>query len=131
MIVRDQFVRYAIVGVASNAAVYFLYLVVTWFGVAPKAAMTSLYLLGVLQTFVANKSWSFRFDGAARPALVRYATAYTLGYAINLLALILLVDQFGLPHQLVQGAMILVVAVLLFLAQRYWVFHQTTRTDTR
>ena len=129
MEVHKQFIRYAVVGLGSNIASYLLYLLATWLGLGPKTAMTWLYLLGVLQTFVFNKKWSFRFGGAAAPALVRYAAAYAIGYVVNLLALMLLVDQVGLPHQLVQGVMILVVAVMLFLAQRYWVFPQVARSD--
>ena len=128
--VQRQFFRYAIVGFASNLIGYLLYIVLTSVGLGPKLAMSVLYAVGVLQTFVFNKNWSFGFNGAATPALVRYATIYALGYVINLLALMLLVDQAGLRHQLVQGVMILVVAVMLFIAQRYWVFPKAIRSDT-
>lgn len=129
MEVHKQFFRYAAVGLASNLISYFLYLLATWLGVGPKTAMTWLYLLSVLQTFFFNKDWSFHFSGAGSPALVRYATVYALGYVINFLTLMLLVDQAGLPHQLVQGMMILVVAVILFIAQRYWVFPKGPKSD--
>lgn len=129
MLAHRQFLRYVMVGLASNAIIYATYLVLTRLGIGPKLAMSLLYGVGVLQTFVFNKKWSFRFDGAAAPALVRYATAYALGYVVNLSALMLFVDQMGLPHQWVQVAMIVVVAVMLFLAQRYWVFPQPSRSD--
>ena len=124
-----QFARYAIVGLAFNAAGYVIYIVLTRLGLGHKLAMSLLYGIGVLLTFVFNKRWSFSFAGAVAPTLVRYATVYALGYVINLLALMLLVDRAGLPHQLVQGVMILVVAAMLFLAQRYWVFPQASRSD--
>jgi len=129
MTARAQFVRYVIVGLASNAVIYIVYIILTQLGMGPKLAMSLLYFVGVLQTFVFNKKWSFRFEGDATPALVRYLTAYAVGYVVNLLALSLLVDQVGLPHQLVQGVMIFIVAMMLFVAQRYWVFHQPTRSD--
>lgn len=124
-----QLVRYGIVGLASNAVGYLLYLGLTYLGMGPKLAMSLLYGVGVLQTFVFNKKWSFRFEGAATPALVRYATVYAVGYVINFFALMLFVDQAALSHQLVQGVMIFIVAIMLFIAQRYWVFRQTTRSD--
>lgn len=124
-----QFARYVVVGLVSNMIGYLIYLVLTRIGFEPKLAMSLMYGIGVIQTFLFNKRWSFRFSGAATPALVRYATAYALGYVINLLALMLLVDQAGLPHQLVQGVMIVFVAVMLFLAQRYWVFPQEPESD--
>jgi len=117
-----QFIRYVVVGLASNAVIYLAYIVLTQLGMGPKLAMSLLYVIGVLQTFVFNKKWSFRFEGAATTALVRYLMAYGVGYAVNLLALTLFVDQAQLPHQLVQGVMIFVVAFMLFVAHRYWVF---------
>lgn len=122
MKISVQFLRYAIVGVVSNAVLYALYLFLTWAGVGPKIAMTLLYAFGVAQTFVFNRKWSFQHQGKGSPALVRYASAYGFGYLLNLIVLLVLVDQWGFPHQWVQGAMILILAVMLFLLQRYWVF---------
>ena len=90
-----------------------------------KAAMSTLYVVGVMQTFVFNKRWSFKHKGAVPTSLLRYWIVYALGYLLNLSVLMILVDQVGLPHQLVQGVMILVLAVLIFTAHKFWVF----RTD--
>lgn len=124
-----QFSRYAIVGLASNAIGYVLYIALTRLGLGPKLAMSLLYGIGILQTFLFNKRWTFGHRGAHGSVFARYCFVYGLGYAVNLLALILLVDQAGLQHQWVQGVMILVVAVLLFTAQRYWVFSEELRSD--
>jgi putative flippase GtrA len=110
----------------SNAIGYALYLGLTYFGIGPKLAMTLLYGVGVLQTFFFNKRWTFGHKGEYGPVLVRYCAAYGIGYAVNLLAFILLIDQGGLPHQLVQGVMIFFISGLLFLAQKYWVFPATS-----
>lgn len=117
-----QFVRYAIVGLASNAIGYGLYIVLTGLGLGPKLAMSLLYCIGVVQTFVFNKKWSFRFDGAAAPAIVRYATVYAVGYCFNFLALMLLVDHVGLPHQWVMAGLVVFMAVFFFIGQKFWVF---------
>ena len=121
-----QLVRYGIVGVTSNAFGYLLYFGLTYLGMGPKLAMSLLYGVGVLQTFMFNKRWSFRFDGAATPALVRYATVYVLGYVINFFALILLVDRMMLPHQWVMGVLVLFMALFFFVAQKFWIFRQTS-----
>lgn len=125
-----QLLRYGIVGLASNALGYLLYLGLTFMGVGPKLAMSLLYGVGVIQTFVFNKKWSFRFEGAATPALIRYVTVYGAGYVVQFVGLMVLVDQVGLPHQWVMGGLILFVAVLLFLSQKFWVFRQTSVADT-
>ena len=55
-------------------------------------------------------------------AFYRYCTVYGLGYLLNLAVLYFLVDLHGYPHQSVQAAMIITLAVLLFISQKYWVF---------
>lgn len=122
MKVHKQFIRYAMVGLASNAVGYLLYLLATWLGIGPKTAMTVLYMLGVLQTFVFNKRWTFKHQGTHSSVFFRYCMAYGLGYFFNLLVLLVLVDQQGYPHEIVQGVMIISLAVMLFLLQKYWVF---------
>ncbi len=114
--------RYGIVGVASNMVGYILYLVLTAAGVEHKLAMTLMYMVGVVQTFLFNKRWSFGHDGSHRYALLRYAVSYGLGYVVQLTALYFCVDRLGWPHQAVQGVMVFVVAALLFVLQKFWVF---------
>ena len=119
---ETQFLRYAIVGLASNAFSYSLYLLLTYAGLGHKIAMSLLYLAGVFQTFYFNRGWTFRHDGRVSITFLRYIIAYGFGYCLNLSALLLFVDRWHWPHQLVQGAMILMLAVMLFLLQRFWVF---------
>lgn len=117
-----QFLKYAGVGLVSNLFLYIVYLCLTYLGMAPKFAMTLLYGMGVLQTFVLNRRWTFQHDGPARAALFRYGLSYLAGYVINFVALLVLVDMQHWPHEAVQGVMIAVLAVILFLLQKFWVF---------
>jgi len=117
-----QLIRYVLVGVGSNLVLYIGYLVLTMAGMGHKTAMTLLYAVGVAQTFYFNRRWSFSHDGRVSSAFVRYLTAYAMGYMFNLAFLWLGADQLHLPHQWVQAAAIVIVALSLFLAQRYWVF---------
>ena len=123
--IHVQFFRYALVGIMSNAIGYGLYLAITSAGIGHKSTMTGLYVLGVLQTFIFNRSWSFGHDGHLSSAFIRYVIVYGIGYLLNLVALFWLVDVIGYPHQLVQAAMIITVAVFLFVAQRHWVFRKS------
>ncbi len=118
----EQAWRYAAVGIGSNIALYAAYLLLTHWGLASKLAMTALYWLAVALTFVFNKRWSFGSGGPPKVQFRRYLLAYALGYAVNLSALFLLVDVFGQPHQVAQGILILAIAALLFLLQKFWVF---------
>ena len=130
MKIHAQLSRYAIVGLASNAFGYLLYILLTTMGMGHKTVMSLLYGVGVLQTFFFNKRWSFRHQGSTTPALRRYIIAYGMGYAVNIFALWYFVDKLRFPHQWVQGAMVFVVAGVIFLMQRYWVFpHNQPETE--
>lgn len=118
-----QALRFGIVGLLSNGVGFCLYLLLTQAGLGHKLAMTLLFIVGTLQTFVFNKKWSFQYGQQQdRTVFLRYVATYALGYLVNLAALLLLVDHGGLPHAIVQGAMILAVALLMFLLQKFWVF---------
>lgn len=125
MAIHTQFFRYALVGLSSNLLLYLAYLLLTALGLGPKIAMSLLYATGVLLTFIANRIWSFSHSGIAHAAFVRYVIVYGLGYMINLGLLWLAVDRMHLPHQGVQAAAIVVVALSLFLMHKYWVFAPT------
>jgi putative flippase GtrA len=117
-----QAIRFALVGLASNALGFCWYLLLTWLGMGPKTAMSLLFLLGTLQTFIFNKRWSFQYGGTDRLVLLRYVAAYGFGYLLNLVMLMVLVDHANYPHAPVQAVMIGVVAVMMFLLQKFWVF---------
>ncbi len=123
-----QAVRFGIVGIVSNAIGFCLYLLLTAAGLGPKLAMSLLFALGTLQTFVFNRKWSFQYRQQDRTVFFRYLTTYGLGYLVNLGALIVLVDHARLPHAAVQGVMILAVAAMSFLLQKFWVFPSRTTT---
>jgi putative flippase GtrA len=119
---RTEILRFGVVGLGSNALLYLLYLAITAIGVEPKAAMSLLYLVGVLQTFVLNKRWTFQQEGHIRRTAARYWVAYASLYVANIVLLIIFVDIAGFDHRVVQGVLILVIGLVLFALQKYWVF---------
>jgi putative flippase GtrA len=119
-----QFFRYAAVGVLSNVILYVLYLLITYFGASAKCAMTITYSIGVAQSFLLNKNWTFNYKGRVGSAFFRYFIIYAFGYFINFIALYIFVDLMMWPHKIVQAGMILIVAAVLFCLQKAWVFRK-------
>jgi putative flippase GtrA len=121
-----QLVRYGLVGAASNALLYGIYLLITYFGIEPKRAMTILYIVGALMGFFGHRKWTFTHQGALLGAGARYFIAHSLGYLLNFLLLLIFVDKLGYSHQWVQAIAIFVVAGFLFVVFRYFVFPKTS-----
>lgn len=120
------FFRYAVVGLVSNGVLYLAYLALVGLSMGPKTAATLTYAVGVMQTFWANRGWSFAYGGHAWRAFQRYVVVYLIGYLLNMVLLYVLVDIYGWDHRWVQAAMVLGLAVLIFLALRFWAFRSET-----
>jgi len=120
--VPAQIMRYGVVGVLNNLLGYLIYLALTWFWLEPKLAVTMLYPIGALTSYFGHAKYSFSYQGRTIHGLLRYVIAHCLGYGANVLLLYILVDKFMLPHQFVQAVAIFVVAGILFLLFRYFVF---------
>jgi len=117
-----QLICYGLVGIVSNLAGYVAYVLFTYLGATPKITMTFLYGIGVAVSFWGNRTFTFAHKGHLLRVGVRYVLAHCCGYSINFLILTVLVDQLGYPHQWVQAAAIIVVASILFLMFKFFVF---------
>ena len=120
--IRRQFARWAVVGLLTNGVLYVVYLALTRSLMKPPAAMSVVYLIGVILSFIGNRNWAFKHSGRADAALARYVAAYAVGYLVNLAGLQFGVAVCRLPHEIVQGVMIFIVAALTFLMQKFYVF---------
>lgn len=121
-----QLIRYGLIGVASNTAIYFIYLLITYLGMEAKSAMTLVYIVGAFIWFVGNRKWTFAHRGDSSSAALRYVLAHLCGYLVNLLILYTFVDRLGYTHQWVQAAAIIVVASFLFIIFKYFAFNERT-----
>jgi putative flippase GtrA len=117
-----QIIRYGVVGLASNLIIYMAYLLMTRLGVGPKLAMSITYLSGALIGYFGNRQWAFAHRGNAWRAAMRYALAHSMGYLLNFLILLLLVDHLGYAQQWVQALAIIIVAGFLFIVFKFFVF---------
>ncbi len=120
-----QVIRYGFVGVINNVLGYLLYLLITFFGAEPKVVITILYPAGALMAYLGHSKYSFYYRGRAINALLRYCIAHLAGYGTNLLMLFILSDKLKFPHQAVQALAIVVVAGILFILMKYFVFPKT------
>lgn len=117
-----QLFRYALVGLTTNGLGYLVYLLLTWLGVPPKLAMTVLYGVGVLLSYLGNRRYTFGDHDNFKESGIRFIMAYALGYMINLSLMILLIDHMGMPHQAVQALNIFITAVFIFIMLKFFVF---------
>ena len=120
-----QMLRYALVGAAVNLSGYLLFLLITWFGMEPKAAMTLLYVAGASAGFWGNRNWTFSHRGSVIGPALKYFAAHACGYLLDYAMLAVFVDRLHYPYRLVQAVAMVVVAGMLFLTFKFLVFSRT------
>lgn len=74
--------------------------------------------------YYGNRRFAFDYRGTHMTSFVRYGIMHLAGFGLNYAMLLVFVDRWGYPHQLVQGAAILIVASFLFLSFNFFVFPQ-------
>lgn len=118
----SQLTRYAVIGIVSNLAGYFAYLLLTLFSVGPKLGMKLVYVIAASVGYFGNRQWTFAHRGKIPTTLIKYGMAHCCGYLINFIILYVFVDRMSYPHQAVQAVAIIVVAGFLFLLFKNVVF---------
>lgn len=118
-----SFVRYVLVGIATNSIGYLIYLLLTTAGLEPKVTMSMLYIFGAAIGYLGNRRWAFQHSGSIWRSSTGYFIFHLGGYLINLGLLYLFVDRLSYPHQVVQACAIIIVAAYLFTALRVIVFN--------
>jgi putative flippase GtrA len=80
------------------------------------------FVLGALNGFALNRTWTFAHAGPLGPAGARYAAVQLLGLASDLALLRIGVRGFGLAHLPAQVAAVAPVTLLTFVLSRTWTF---------
>lgn len=120
-----QLIRYGIVGLLSNGFGYAIFLCLTYLGIGPKQTMSLLYFSSMGISYWGNWRWTFTHNDNFLNTSSRFLLAHLFGYLLNFFLLLLFVDIWGYPYQWVQAPAIIVVALFIFIAFKFFVFTTT------
>jgi putative flippase GtrA len=124
-----EFLRYVAVGVTVNGCGYLLYVLITSLGVSPVLTISIFYPISISLAFYFNKKWSFSHQGRIPVSAIKYLIAYFICYILNVAVLKFFSGYLGYSHLMVQAIAIIVMAFLMFLAQKYWVFKNSMHLE--
>jgi|HigsolmetaAR201D_1030396.scaffolds.fasta_scaffold00843_5 putative flippase GtrA len=128
-----QFVLFLLVGIV-NTALHFCTFVLLFriFGVPLLVASASGYAVGLLNSYVLNRRFTFRVQGRARRSeFLRFLAVNVLSLGVNLAVLALLTRGMGMSPELAQGVAIAFSLATNFTGNRCWVFTGDTRARKR
>src|SRR5215471_13641438 len=91
----------------------------------PQAAVANViaYLAGMVNSFLLNRSWTFRAtSGNALPQAMRFAAVSLFSLTMSTVVTFALVDVLGLPSLAVWLPLTAVVVVVNYLGCKHWAF---------
>lgn len=124
-----QLVKFGVVGATNTFWDYLTYIALTrgWFGHEFHFLTANLaaFFVSVVNSYILNKRWTFRFEDA------RHHVFFTKFFAVNLVTLTfyellmyIFVHHYGLFDLYGKTISIVIVIVWNFLANKYWTFRK-------
>lgn len=115
--------RFATVGVVNTLIGYaVIFLCMYGLGLGPVTSNVLGYAVGLVVSFVLNRTYTFRSRVAAGPQALRFAVFFGLAYLLNLGILLWLTREVGVASGIAQLAGGVAYFVVFFLLSRYFVF---------
>lgn len=124
MPLRQEVVRFAVVGVAATALHFgVLTLLVEAATLPPPVANGAAFLAALCVTYLGQSLWVFRARSRHGPRqMLRFALSLALGLGANVAIMALSVDVLGLSYRGGFVLAVLLVPALSFVVNRFWVF---------
>ena len=91
---------------------------------APQAAAANViaYLAGMVNSFLLNRTWTFRASGHPLQQALRFTAVSFFSLTMSTLVTFALVDVLGLPSLAVWVPLTAVVVVVNYLGLKHWAF---------
>jgi putative flippase GtrA len=129
-LMHTSFVRYLIVGGINTAVgLGVIYACMAIFGLNNVRSNLIGYTVGVLVSFVLNRSWTFAHGGAMLPALARFLAVLIVAYLANLATVVLLADEAGVDRFIAQAAGVPPYTLVGYLGSRFFAFRSGRRSE--
>lgn len=113
--------RYALVGVLNTALSYAVFYVGVHRGIGHLLALAVSYAVGVVHSFLWNRYWTFKAEGAFRRQVPKFLAVTLVTFALNAVMLQALVHA-GLPAAMAQLFCLVVTTAVGYLGHRLWSF---------
>lgn len=121
-VLGGQFARFIAVGATNTAITFASYALLLEAGLHYLGALAPAFVLGALNGYTLNRTWTFRAGAFQSAALARYFTAQLFGLGLNAVLLVLFIELLGAHRLLAQLLAMPIVSGVTFAANRRWVF---------
>ncbi len=122
---KGRFVKFLLVGSANTAFCYgLIFFSMYAVGLSPELSNAFGYAVGLATSFLLHGKFTFANEWQADAKWVRFMLVFAVAYAMNFVALILLIDNLELPAALAQCIAGAVYVVISYTLNRDYVFRR-------
>lgn len=125
-VIIKQFLKYSIVGI-TNSIIGFgtIFIVYNFFHANYILANIFGYALGLVNSFVWNKKWTFKSTRHSSKEVTPFILIFLLSYAVNLITVIASVEFLKIEENVSQVIGMCFYTATNFLSNRRWTFRHT------
>lgn len=128
--ITRQALRFGLVGLANTAiGLLAIYAALYFISADPAIANAIGYGVGMVVSFILNRTWTFRDSRSITNVLPRYILIAAISYLINLVVVLVGTYHFGVGPYLIQFFGIGVYTLSMFLGCRWFVFQTSRQSD--
>jgi putative flippase GtrA len=117
-----QWLRFAAVGATNTLLSWCAYALLYRIGLHYLLASALAFALGVANSYIWNRRWTFRSRGRWAPEALRFAVVQCVGLGVDVGLLYGLVDGVGVHHLIAQALVFPAASAVTFVLSRQWAF---------
>jgi len=117
-----SFIIFGLVGIVNTGVDVGVFALLTWWQLPWLIAQAIAYGCGVLNSFLMNRKWTFKQQGALTKGLLRFVLLNLVTLGVTSACILIMHEQLGVSLWISKGVATLLGVVLNFVGSRWWVF---------
>ncbi|SFE86169.1 Putative flippase GtrA (transmembrane translocase of bactoprenol-linked glucose) [Paenibacillus algorifonticola] len=121
----NQSMKFVVVGLMNTLIGYLLFFVcLQFFHLDYTLSLVISHILGVFNSFIWNKRWTFNIRHSSKAMLIKFLFTYLVTFIINYLLLLLFVEMLLVNPVFSQLIAMVFTTGISFFGQKYWSFKE-------
>ncbi|MDD5615473.1 MAG: GtrA family protein [Candidatus Methanoperedens sp.] len=119
---EKQISRFIFVGILNTIVGYGAYFILLYLNIYYMLALLISHIIGVTNSFIWNKKWTFQSEGNARREGIKFFSVYGIIFMMNLFILTFFVEGLKLTPQIGQVVALGICTMISYFGHKYWSF---------
>ncbi len=118
-----QFIKFITVGVLNTLIGLAVFYFFSFLGFHYSLALGLSYGVGIINSYIWNKKWTFQGKGNVFVEMLRFVLIYLCSYLINLLLMYIFVEKIDIVPEISIVITLLLTTAISFIGHKLWSFN--------